>query len=59
MPAIKTETADAGAFFALALAARKSGDRELERSARRELLSRHGVRLSFPRGRGAGQEAKP
>ena len=31
------------------VAARRAGDRELERRARRELQERHGIKLSFVR----------
>jgi hypothetical protein len=39
------------ALVAIAIAARKSGDRELERSALRELREGHGIALSFVRDR--------
>lgn len=37
------------ALIAIAIAARKSGDRELARAALRELRDEHGIRLSFSR----------
>jgi hypothetical protein len=33
----------------IVVAARRAGDRELERQARRELQERHGVKISFAR----------
>ena len=36
-------------LVAIAVAARRAGDRELERESRRQLQSRFGVRLSFTR----------
>jgi hypothetical protein len=46
---------DAPALLAIAIAAHRTGDRELERAAKRELKESHGVGLRFlqPR-RGAG-----
>jgi hypothetical protein len=38
------------ALVAIAVAARKTGDRDLERAALRELREVHGIRLSFARG---------
>ncbi len=37
----------ADGLVAIIVAARRSGDRDLERRARRELHDRHGIRLSF------------
>lgn len=43
-------------LVAIAMAARQTGDRDLERSAIRELKERHGVKVSFCRGgRGANR----
>jgi hypothetical protein len=35
--------------MAVAIAARKTGDRDLERAALRELRDAHGIKLSFAR----------
>jgi hypothetical protein len=37
-------------LIAIIVAARRSGDRQLERDALRELREAHGIRLSFARG---------
>ena len=38
---------DEGGFVSILIAARRSGDRRLERQARRELRDRYGVKLTF------------
>lgn len=45
----KPMQSDPTALVAIARAAHQSGDRELERAARRELLERHGIILRFAR----------
>jgi hypothetical protein len=45
-------------LVAIIVAARRAGDRELEREARRRLEERFGVKLSFVRGAG-GREDSP
>jgi hypothetical protein len=40
---------DPSTLVVIAKAAHQTGDRELERAARRELRERHGIRLSFER----------
>ena len=42
-------TPAAATLVAIVVAARRAGDRELERQARRELHERHSVKLSFVR----------
>ena len=42
-------TATPPALVAVAIAARKTGNRQLERAALRELRESHGIRLSFAR----------
>lgn len=41
------------ALIAIAVAARKTGNREMERAARRELRAAHGISVSFARRKGA------
>jgi len=41
-------------LVAIIVAARRAGDRELERSARQQLQSRFGVKLTFTQGTNAG-----
>lgn len=43
------QTATPPALVAVVVAARKSGDRDLERAAIRELRESHGLRLSWAR----------
>lgn len=45
---------DPATLVAIALAAYRSGDRDLLREARRELLTRHGIDLSFRRASAKG-----
>jgi hypothetical protein len=40
---------DPNTLFAIARAARQSGDRELERNAKRTLLEEYGIAVTFPR----------
>lgn len=47
----------ADTLFAIVIAARRAGDRDLEKRSRRELESRHGVKLSF-QGRGCSSSAR-
>ena len=47
--AIQDVKPGAATLVAIIVAARRADDRELERQARRELLERHGVKLSFAR----------
>ncbi|MBM4094250.1 MAG: hypothetical protein FJ276_33305 [Planctomycetes bacterium] len=42
-------------LVAIIVAARRAGDRELERDARQKLLDRHGVRLNFTHAAGDRQ----
>ena len=51
-------TATPPALVAVAIAARKTGDRDLERAALRELRDTHGIRLSFFREPADRQEAR-
>jgi len=50
-------TATPPALVAVAIAARKTGDRELERAAIRELREAHGLKLSFCHERPEGRHA--
>ncbi len=56
----KSPTVDS--LVAIVVAARRAGDRPLERRARRELLTRHGMKLSFasdhPRTAKGGDDAR-
>ena len=54
MKILETEPATA-TLVAIVVAARRAGDRELERQARRELQERHGVKLSFVRESNGGK----
>ncbi len=42
-----TRRTDPAALVAIIIAARRSGDRELERAAKRELRDEHGIALRF------------
>jgi hypothetical protein len=42
-----TENSNAPTLVAIAIAARRAGDRELERYAKGQLQARHGVKLTF------------
>ena len=50
-----TVQSDAVSLVAIAKAAHQSGDRTLERAARRELVERHGIILRFARTPRGGQ----
>ena len=56
------ESPTADSLVAIVVAARRAGDRQLQRRARRELLERHGMKLSFasdhPRTEKGGNDAK-
>jgi hypothetical protein len=41
------ESPTADSLVAIVVAARRAGDRQLERRARRALLERHGMKVSF------------
>ena len=45
------------ALVAIVVAARKAGDRELERAAKRELQERFGVKIGFARQSASPREA--
>ena len=47
MSQTQAESQNAPTLVAIAIAARKCGDRELERFARNQLRTKHGVKLGF------------
>jgi hypothetical protein len=49
LPIRPSATTTPPALVAVAVAARKTGDRDLERAAVRELREAHGIKLSFVR----------
>lgn len=59
-PIDPSDLSDPPALLAIARAARLTGDRGLERAARRLLRERHGIEISFCRAarRSAGEEVR-
>ena len=51
MPQTQQTKFDAPSLVAIAIAAHRTADRDLERAARRELKETHGVELRFTRGK--------
>lgn len=51
MPQTQQAKSDAPSLVAIAIAAHRTADRDLERAARRELKESHGVELRFTRGK--------
>lgn len=45
-----TSDSNAATLVAIALAARRAGDRELERTAKNALEAKHGIKLTISRG---------
>jgi len=52
-----TEKESPSTLVAILVAARRAGDRELEKDARQKLEERFGVKLNFARERRDGEEA--